>query len=403
MPFSAADDGLPPNDLPPSDPHPGDVTFTSLAFTVATATFVLFGATSSLFGPLLVSLSHRYHLTLPTAGTIVSVFFVGAFLGVPLGYLGVRRLRGATVLAAMMVLSALGALIAASAGLWRNFVIGVFVIGLAFGAVDFALNTLLVRTEARARGHRLSLANAGYGVGAVAGPLLIIEVHPRNFPVLFAAIALTSIALAFFFGGIHAPPLHTAHQRRGLFLKGRRRSILWTFVLAYVLYVCTETSASGWMAPQLLRVGYSQSLASGVTAGFWGALALGRMFAGPLAKRWSERLLVLGGLGVAVALSLSATLDVVAPYSYALLGLIIASVYPMGLIWYTTLCPGDGDGLATLILCMMLGGVAGPATESLMVSMAGIHAVPVVIAVFALCDLGVFASVLRFDPPRSVP
>ena len=138
--------------------------------------------------------------------------------------------------------------------------------------------------------------------------------------------------------------------------------------------------------------------ASGITAGFWGALALERMIAGPLARRWSEPVLVLGGLAVAVVLSATAILDGVAPYSYALLGLIIASVYPMGLIWYTTLCPGDGDGLATLILCMMLGGVAGPATESLMVSISGIHAVPIVIAVFALCDLAAFASVLRFEP-----
>ena len=387
---------------PEGDSNPSDVTFSPVAFADATATFVLFGATSSLLGPLLVSLARRYDLSLPTAGTVVSVFFVGAFLGVPLGYVGVRRLRGNTVLAMMMALTVLGALIAWTSDLWRTFVFGVFVIGLAFGAVDFALNTLLVRTEVRGRGHRLSLANAGYGVGAVVGPLLIIAIHPSNFPVLFAAIAVTSVALAFFFGGIHAPPLHAVHQRRSLFIKGRRRSILWTFVLAYVLYVCTETSASGWMAPQLLRGGYSQSLASGVTAGFWGALALGRMIAGPLAKRWSEPVLVLGGLAVAVVLSVTAILNGVAPYSYALLGLIIASVYPMGLIWYTTLCPGDSDGLATLILCMMLGGVAGPATESLMVSISGIHAVPVVIAVFALCDLAVFASVLRFEPSGQV-
>ncbi|HEY5121240.1 MAG TPA: hypothetical protein VII84_06660, partial [Acidimicrobiales bacterium] len=187
------------------------------------------------------------------------------------------------------------------------------------------------------------------------------------------------------------------HQRRGLLVKGRRRSILLTFIGAYILYVCAETSTAGWIAPQLHRVGYSQSLASVVTAGFWGSLALGRMVAGPLAKRWSEQALVLGGLALAVLLSLAATFDAVAPFSYPLLGLVIASVYPMGLIWYTVLCPGDGDGLATLILCMMIGGIVGPATESLMVSLLGIHAVPIVIAIFALADLVVFASIRRFE------
>ena len=376
-----------------------DVTFGSVAFANAAATLILFGATSSLFGPLLISFSRRFHISLPTAGTVVSIFFVGAFLGVPLGYLGVRRFRGSAVLWSMMILTALGAVVAETAHSWWAFLAGVLVIGLAFGAVDFSLNTLFLRTEPQRRGHRLSLANAGYGVGAVLGPVLIIIVRPHNFTRLFAAVAVVSVLLAFFFRDIDAPPLLVVHSRRGLFVKGRRRSVLLTFIVAYILYVCCETSASGWIAPHLHQVGYSQSLASVVTAGFWGALAFGRMIAGPLAKRWSEQVLVLGGLALAVLLSLSAYLNVVAPFSYPLLGLIIASVYPMGLIWYTVLCPGDGDGLATLILCMMIGGIVGPATESLMVSLAGIHAVPLVIAAFALADLAAFASVRRFDRP----
>jgi hypothetical protein len=125
------------------------------------------------------------------------------------------------------------------------------------------------------------------------------------------------------------------------------------------------------------------------------------MVGGPLARRWSEKILVLGGLALAVLVSLAAFFDSVAPFSYPLLGLIVASVYPMGLIWYTALCPGDVDGLATLILLMMAGGIAGPAIESLMVSLVGIHAVPIVIAIYAFLDLGVFASALRFDRPST--
>jgi FHS family glucose/mannose:H+ symporter-like MFS transporter len=374
-----------------------DVTFGSVAFANATATFLMFGATSSLFGPLLVSFSHRFHLTLPAAGVVLSIFFVGALLGVPLGYLGVKRFRGNTAIAALMIVAGLGALTAALSRNWPEFLTGVFIFGVAFGGVDFSLNTLLVRTEVKHRGHRLSLANAGYGVGAVVGPVLIIVVRPTNFPVLFGAIGGTALVLSAFFRDIDAPPMHSVHHRSSLVAKGRRRSILLTFIAAYILYVAVETSASGWIAPQLHRVGYSQTLASVVTAGFWGGLALGRVVGGPLAKRWSERSLVIGGLALAVFLSLASFFNAVAPFCYPALGLITASVYPMGLIWYTTLCPGDGDGLATLILCMMVGGIIGPAIESLMVSLTNIHAVPVVIAIFALLDLSVFASATRFD------
>ncbi len=354
-----------------------------------------------MFGPLLISFSHRFNLSLPTAGTVLSIFFVGALLGVPAGYVSVKRWRGNTVLSVLMVLMGLGAVAAALSKNWSEFLVGVFVMGLSFGGVDFSLNTLLVRTEPQHRGHRLSLANAGYGVGAVVGPLLIILVRPGNFPILFSVVAFVAVVLSTFNRGIVAPPLATTSQSHGsLITRGRRRSILLTFITAYILYVASETSTAGWIAPQLHRVGYSQTVASVVTAGFWGGLAIGRMVGGPLAHRWSGKILVLGGLAAAVILSFAAFFNVAAPYAYPVLGLVFASVYPMGLIWYTTLCPGDGDGLATLILFMMAGGIIGPAIESVMVSLAGIHAVPVVIAIYALLNLGVFASALRFDVPQ---
>ena len=71
----------------------------------------------------------------------------------------------------------------------------------------------------------------------------------------------------------------------------------------------------------------------------------------------------------------------------------------MAFIWYTRLCPHDDNGLALVLLLMMAGGIIGPGAESLMVSLIGVHVVPVVIAVLALADLAVFASALRFRPP----
>ena len=86
------------------------------------------------------------------------------------------------------------------------------------------------------------------------------------------------------------------------------------------------------------------------------------------------------------------------PTSIPLVGFALALVYPMGLIWYTALIPHDGDGVALLILCMMAGGVIGPAIESVMVSSFGIRVVPVVLCGFALACLAVFRA--PFASPR---
>jgi MFS transporter, FHS family, glucose/mannose:H+ symporter len=378
------------------------VTFLPLAITSATADLLVFGTISSLFGPLLVTLAHRFQLSLAATGIVLSVYFAGAFFGVPIGWFAMKRFTGATVLSATLVITALGACGASLSSQWATFVASVFLLGLGFGGVDFSLISLLVRTRMNGRGRRLSITNAGYGLGAVIGPLLVVLVRPHNYRLLYVAIAISLVTLTLGNRGLIAPPLSLEHRRSELVVnRTKRRAILGTFIAAYILYVASETTTAGWIAPHLHRIGYSASLGSIVTAGFWLGLATGRVLAGPLNRRHSDHRLVLSGLATAVALCLLALVSGAAPYVYPLVGLSFALVYPLGLVWYSTLCPHDDDGVALLILCMMAGGVIGPALQSLMVSTFGIHVVPVVLASFAALTCATFASALRFSPPQS--
>jgi FHS family glucose/mannose:H+ symporter-like MFS transporter len=382
-----------------SDAISTQVSFSPFAFASTTTVFLLIGATSSLYGPLLISFSHRFHVSLPEAGIVLSMHFVGALFGVPLGWFTSKRLSGRAALSVALFLMAAGACGVAFLHSWFPFLACVFVIGVGFGDLDFLLNTLMARTAFKGRAHRMSVGNAGYGVGAVVGPLLIILLAPKNFPLLFGGIAVTAVLLSSANRGVHAPPLRAeANQRELTMMKAQRRPILITFIVAFIFYVAAETSTSGWLASQLHRVGYSSSLGSFITAAFWSTLALGRVFGGPLHKKFGDHLLVIVGLTLTIALCLGAYFNVLAPYAYPLMGLTIASVYPMGLIWYTVLCPHDSDGLALMILFMMIGGIIGPGSESLLVSLVGIHVVPAVIASYAILALGVFVSALRFHP-----
>jgi FHS family glucose/mannose:H+ symporter-like MFS transporter len=357
---------------------------------------------SSLFGPLLVTLAHRFHLSLAGAGVVLSMYFVGAFFGVPIGWLAMRRFTGAIVLSGTLVITALGACGAALSTHWAMFLSSVFLLGLGFGGVDFSLISLLVRTRMHGRGRRLSVINAGYGLGAVIGPLLIVLVRPHNYRLLYVAIAISVVILTQGNRGLIAPPLSVEHRRSDHVInRAQRRAILATFITAYIFYVATETTTAGWIAPHLHRVGYSASLGSVDTAGFWLGLAIGRILAGPIGRRHSDHRLVIGGLLAAVVFCLIALLSGAAPYVYPLVGLSIALVYPLALVWYSTLCPHDDDGVALLILCMMAGGVIGPAVQSLMVSTFGIRVVPIVLAGFAALTLATFTSALRFSAPAA--
>jgi FHS family glucose/mannose:H+ symporter-like MFS transporter len=379
-----------------------DVTFRPLAMASATADLIVFGMLSSLFGPLLVTFAQRFHISLPDAGVVLSVYFVGAFCGVPIGWYTIKHLTGNVVLTITLLTMAIGACGAALSPNWFGFLASIFFMGVGFGGVDFSLITLLVRTRLDGRARRLSVSNAGYGLGAVIGPVLIVLVHPNNYRYLLGAIALSAVVLTFGNSGIVAPPMRNAPHRDTLEVSApQRRRILGTFIAAYILYVATETTTAGWIAPQIHRGGYSASLGSAITAGFWLGLAFGRVLAGPVGRRHSDRRLVLGGLACAAALCAGAYATGAALYLYPLVGFALALVYPMGLIWYTALLPHDGDGVALLILCMMAGGVIGPAIESVMVSSFGIRVVPLVLCGFALACLAVFSSALRFSPSRS--
>jgi fucose permease len=377
-----------------------EVVIQPLAFANMTTMFILIGAIASLYGPLLIRFSDKFQISLPAAGVVISVHFVGALFGVPIGWLGVKRVAGKVAIVASLLALALGVAGVATADSWTLLLVSVFFVGFGFGALDFTVNTLLARTAIKRRPHRLSLANAGYAIGAVVGPFLVIILHPHNYPILFGAMAVIAVLLTFNNRGIIAPPVRVEHhEHREVMGRTQRRAILLTFIVAYILYVACESSASGWIASHLNRVGYTASIGSVITAGFWLGLAAGRVIGGPLHKRFSHKLLVLAGLSLAIVISASALSDGLAPYAYPILGVVLASVYPMGLIWYTLLCPDDGNGLALIILCMMSGGIFGPAAQSVMVAHLGIHAVPIVIASFAMLALAAFGSALRFSAP----
>jgi fucose permease len=382
-----------------STPAPTEVYFRPSALAGAASSFVLMGAVASIYGPLLLAFAHRFHESVPAAGVVISINFVGALLGVLFGWISVKRVSGGVVLSCAAALLGVGALASTLARPWTSFLIAIFVVGLGFGGLDFSLNTLLTRTAEKGRALRLNVANAGYGVGAVVGPLLVIALHPKHFPVLFCIIGVVGLVVATLNRGVHAPALGgEINQQRISMRKTERLPILVTFVFAYVLYVAVETSSSGWMATQVHGVGYSESVGSLVTAGFWAGFAIGRGFGTPVYHWLSDKILVLGGLSAAMVLCGLAYSSALAPYAYPLLGLVLALVFPMGLIWYTNLCPHDSDGLALMILFMMAGGIIGPGLESLMVSAFNVHVVPIVVAALALMDLAVFASALRFKP-----
>lgn len=384
----------------------GAVTFDRLSIVGAAFSFALLGAVESVYGPLLQAIHERFHISVPVAGVTLTVHFVGASVGVVTGLVLLRRVPGRWLVSASALLAACGVGAVALSHSWLEFSAGVALTGVGFGVLDLTLNQLFSRTAIRGRAARITFMNGLFGLGALVGPLLVEGLKPQHFSALFGVYAAALAIVAVTMRGLAAAPTRgerVAGPRRS---SGReraitralgveRRGVLVGFSAGFLVYVAVETSASGWIAAHLHGVGYASSVGSLVTAGFWAGMTLGRFGASLAGRYLRERVFVVGGLAVAVAFALGAESSAAAPVLYPLVGLMLAPVFPMALSWYTKLEPSSAHGVPVLLVASVVGGVIGPATESLVVSNWGIAVVPTVTAALALVTLCIFWGTAR--------
>jgi fucose permease len=234
------------------------------------------------------------------------------------------------------------------------------------------------------------------------GPLIIVVIRPGRFGVFLAAAAALALVLTAFTRDVQAPPVRP--QTTVALVAARpsnRRAVLQTFLAVFCCYVALETAIAGWVATQLHGLDFALAIGPLVTAGFWAGLAVGRLGSRRLMRRWDGHRIVLVGLACSVGLLLAASVRWLAPLAYPLVGIALASVFPLGIHRFTELSPDDHDGVASLVLIGMLGGILGSGAENVAVAVFGVAAVPFVAAGLAALCLAVFASATRF--PTLVP
>lgn len=368
--------------------------FSVVSFPAICASFITIGATASFFGPLVNATAARFHESIAVAGISLSVYFVGAFIGVLGGWWLVRNYNGRrTLVLGLALLAGGGALVTIATTLrgWPLYCAAVALMGAGFGVLDFGINSILARSAESQRAHRMSLANSFWGVGSILGPLLIVLVRPKNFELLFAIVATLAVLLTPLVTGVSAPPLRSVPSTLQ-----RPRWALATFCVALISYVAVESAASGWIATDIHSRGFSQSVASLSTAGFWLGLTIGRALGGRLHRIMSAQQLVEGGLGLSALCALAATQRPLAVGAFCLLGAALASVFVFGMLWYQEIVGDDNNGISIIIIWAMLGGAIGPAVTSWCVSAAGSGVIPWAIAGFSVLTLGLFFTAHRF-------
>jgi fucose permease len=352
--------------------------------------FLLLGALAAAFGPLLGPLSGRFHISLAVAGAILTTHFAGAFAGVLVSMQVLPRVAARPFVSGALCLGAAGCAGLALAPSWPAVLAAAAVMGLGFGALDIGLNQLLAHSESRHRTAVINAVNGAFGLGAVAGPLVISSAGRQHLSFVYAGAALLALALAAALGGISGRLPHEPSAGAT-----PASPLVLFFMAAFVFYVGTEIGTGGWMPSYLRTVGQSEVGADALTSGFWLALAGGRLLATLLPARVPEGLVVLTGSALAVPALLATGLAPLAPIAVVAAGLAIAPVWPTGVAWLARRRPRDAGATSWLFPAGMVGGAVIPGGIGVLTGRFGLGLAPLLLAAVAAGSLGAFALAAR--------
>ena len=381
---------------PSDEPRPGTSVFNGATALAACLSFVLIGALSSFYGPLIPLFEVRFGLGPSAAAAVLSAHALGAFFGVIGAAQALRWLTNRAFLVASMVILVVGFLVLAAAPAWWIVLAGAGITGVGFGFLDLGVNQLFAYSFGVRAGTMLNVLNGAFGIGAVAGPLIVAAIATGGIGPMYVGCAVFALALVVPLAGVRGHGTPT--DGKGSSTVGRTGGrgvalIVGLFAVAYALYVGVELGVGGWEPSHLVAIGLSAPEASWATSAFWLGLTAGRFLIAPVALRVSPERIVLACSVAAIATLLLAAIPGIAPIAYAATGLVIAPIYPTGFAWLAKVTPGRRTPAVYLVGSAVLGEAIFPPIVGVAIQDFGAAVTPIALAVIAVGTAAVFGGV----------
>lgn len=232
----------------------------------------------------------------------------------------------------LILMAGMMALVPLTGSLWLLLTL-MLVLGAAESTLDVGANTLLVWVHGNRIGPVMNALHSFFGIGALFSPVIVAKVVSFKYSSVgaYPVLALLLLPAAAWLLFVPSPLVHTPAQSQPKTTANRRLVFLIAFFL--FLYVGAEVGFAGWIFTYTMALKLSAvATAAYLTSLFFVALTIGRLFAIPLASRFSHGTILVADLA---GCSLSVTLIIV--FSDSLLaillgtfaaGLFMASVFP---------------------------------------------------------------------------
>ncbi len=371
---------------PSGEPLPVTSVFSATTVVAACLSFVLIGALSSFYGPLIPVFEVRFGLGPSSAAAVLSAHAIGAFVGVIGASFALRWMTNRAFLVLAMAILTAGFLVLALAPQWWLVLVGAAIVGIGFGFLDLGVNQLFAYSFGVRAGTMLNILNGVFGIGAVAGPIIVAAVAPDGIGPMYVGCAVFALALAVPLGRVRGQGTPT--DGKGSSTVGRTSgrgvaAMVGLFALAYALYVGVEAGVGGWEPSHLAALGLSAAEASWATSAFWLGLTAGRFLIAPVALRVAPERIVLACSGAAIITLGVAAIPGLAAIAYAATGLVIAPIYPTGFAWLAKATPGRRTPTAYLVGSAVLGAAVFPPLVGLAIQDFGASVTPLALGLIA--------------------
>ena len=303
----------------------------------ACLTLGVIGVYSTSFGPALGVLADDFDVSLDTAGFILTLLFLGSITASGLVAFRLHVMDPRRFTTAGLVLVALGTAFIGLAGSWVVALGGIGLAGFGGGLMDAGAHTIVTRTS-RDVAHGINRLNVCFAVGAVVGPLWagsVLAIDEGDRGLVYLAIAILAAVTAVVVASSPLPPM--AHSvsggAAGAAHSGMTR-LAWIMGAVLFLYVGAEFGLGSWAATYADEEFEAGIFLGGlISAGYWGALMVGRLISGALyARSVSPRIVLLGSIaaGTVTSAGIAAANDVfaVAVIAAFATGLVFGPVWP---------------------------------------------------------------------------
>jgi FHS family glucose/mannose:H+ symporter-like MFS transporter len=335
--------------------------------------YLLIGFTSVIAAALLPELLQHYSRNYADGGNLIFAQFCGFLIGVLSQPWLSKRFGRVHMLSLTLWFIFAGFLILGLLPPWSVVLVSIPLVGFGSGIIEATIGALIIDTIHERKAVAFSRLEVFYGLGAMTMPILIsLLIATGPWRLGFFATSLFALLLVIIWSRFSSANRSLLNQRHAIeqpavplttkegLLPKVMISICFTL---FFVYVGLEMSIVNFLPSILLeKMRLDAAFASLSVSFYWGAMVIGRMVCGHLAERYGyKRYLIWSAAGSVLILILFAIVKTTmsAFVVITLLGLLMAGLFTIALIYSNSLFPGKTEQTTSrLIAASGIGGAS---------------------------------------------